>query len=229
MKKLRKIICLLGGVILLAACGKKDNPDPAQQDIDPFQYYIAGKFPGSAGEKAVTVPYAIIIKPNAQAVIFTGDGGSASGNYTYQNGHLVFTLNGGSYIFDYTISNNTITGFNSSGGIRVSLTANSLEKTPPTNAFTGLFKGSLSTTGNLQLLVPDLLFTGSKYGFGINASPAANLDYTLQNNGVATSETGANGTLSLFVMAGGKLEIGRYTPTDVNGGANVDYGTYTKQ
>lgn len=202
MKSL-KLFAVLGLLLSFAACKKETKT--ATAIFDPTQYYITGE-----GIDNYATSYAFIFKPNAMAYMVSWGGKqNAVLNYTYEAGTLAI----GSNSFIFFILNHKITSSNNPN-----VSAYHLEKIPDTDAFSGkTFKGTVATNGLANGKSCLVRFTTSgKFTVSIDgfAQTGTGADYTLQNNGVATANTGNEGRLHLMSIGEGKLYYSQYNAVD---------------
>lgn len=212
MKSLKNIFTktlIIFSVWAVFASCKKDKDATNEDSFDPTQYYITGEGVGS-----YSTSYAIVLKPNAVGH-FSARGGiqNASFNYIYKDGALKADNIG----VTFTIVNNSVTS-SSNPNYKSSY----LQKIPDADAFSGkTFRGTVATNGLVNGKSCLIKFTTAKKftvsidGFGQTGTGA---DYTLQNNGVATANTGNEGRLHLMSIADGKLYYSQY-----NAASNTDY------
>lgn len=191
------VLMMMVTLLIFSSCKKDKNEDT--DSFDPTKYYVAGEGMLNAN---LSTSYALIFKPNAQ-VVFIGNGGAIAENlsYTYQNGILKFGDG-----FTFNIANNKITNSGLIGGLKTYI----LEKIPDDNAFASkIFRGTVAKNGvNNGVSCQIQYTTNGKFILKIDGflqTDAAGDDYTLQNNGIATANTGNDGQLHLMTMADGKL------------------------
>lgn len=199
MKNLKNIFAktlLLFSVLLVLSSCKKDKEAKPKDSFDPTKYYITGE-----GADNYSTSYAIILKPNAMGY-FTAWGGSQDGNfnYKYENGTLKCEDLG----VAFTIVNDAITSTTNPN-----YKSFHLQKIPDADAFSGkTFRGTVATNGLVNGKSCLIKFTtAKKFTVSIDgfAQTGTGADYTLQNNGVATANTGNEGRLHLMSIADGKL------------------------
>lgn len=193
---------------VFASC-KKDKDATNEDVFDPTQYYITGE-----GVDSYSTSYAIVLKPNALGH-FSARGGiqNASFNYIYEGGALKAENIG----VAFTIVNGAVTSSSNPN-----YKSYYLQKIPDADAFSGRnFRGTVATNGLVNGKTCSIKFTAAKKftvsidGFGQTGNGA---DYTLQNNGVATANTGNEGRLHLMSIANGKLYYSQY-----NAAGNTHY------
>lgn len=198
------LLILTGILFVFASCKKDKIADP--DNFDPTKYYITGE-----GISEYNTSYALIFQQPAKA-IFIGEGGKVSNisNFTYKDGTLYLADKS----FSFTIVNNEI-----STSTHPYLSSYHLQKIPDTDAFAGkTFKGTVTKNGvnigvSCQLkFLADQMFTVKIDGF--LQTPSYGSDYTLQNNGIATANTGNEGRLHLMTIADGKLYYSQYNAVD---------------
>ena len=185
-----------------AACKKDKNPENPDNSIDFTKYYITGEYKSGS----IRNGYYFSFSPLMKASTFTVTS-SNSGSYAYADGVLrINTVQ----IYGFNIANGVITNIDVP-----ELITYHLQKIPDANAFAGkTFKGTVATNGLangkscLIKYTTDKKFTVSIDGF---AQTGTGADYTLQNNGVATANTGNEGRLHLMTLADGKLYYSQST------------------
>ena len=212
-------------VMLITACSKDKNSGSP----DFTKNYIAGQYSANLSSTAsqVPIPYAIIFNAGSTCTFVDAVFGVVNGTYTYTNGHLVtnFGAASGSLIatFDFTVTNGTITQASTDG---LGLLTYKLEITPATNAFSnGQYTGGVTTVNGTYIAY--LSFSGSQFNISQSGYNTPDVDYTLQNNAVATRVT--IGVGSVFVFDNGAVMMMNYSPPAVvNGSSTYEYGTLTK-
>jgi hypothetical protein len=199
-----KALIIFSVLLVFASCKKNKEANP-EDSFDPTKYYITGE-----GADNYRTSYAIILKPNAMGH-FTAFGGyhGTTFNYTYQDG----TLKAENIDVNFTIVNNTITSTSNP-----QYKTYYLQKIPDTDAFAGkTFRGTVATNGLVNGKSCSVKFTDTKkFTVSIDAfgQTGTGADYTLQNNGVATANTGNEGRLHLMSIADGKLYYSQYNAAD---------------
>ncbi|RYD97035.1 MAG: hypothetical protein EOP54_12085 [Sphingobacteriales bacterium] len=197
-------ILLIATSSIFLSC-KKDKGTEAD-NFDPTKYYITGE-----GTDDYKTSYAIIFQQPAQAN-FIGKGGIVNNlsNFTYRAGVLYMADES----FSFTIVNNKITTSN-----HPFLTSYHLQKIPDSDAFAGkTFSGTVARNGmnngvSCQLkFIANGMFTVKIDGF--LQTPSTGAGYTLQNNGIATANTGNEGRLHLMSMGDGKLYYSQFNAAD---------------
>lgn len=217
MKSLKRnsatLIIMMGVLFVLGSCKKNQTVDP--DSFDPTKYYVTGE-----GVTNHNTTYALIFQHPAK-VLFIGDGGKISSitNFSYKDGILYMADES----FSFTIVNNKISTSN-----HPNLISYHLQKIPDADAFAGkTFSGTVSRNGvnagvSCQLKFnADKMFTVKIDGF--LQTPTYGSDYTLQNNGIATANTGNEGRLHLMSMADGKLYYSQFNAVD----NSYSYGVLT--
>ena len=191
---------VLSLLAVFASC-KKDKEAKPEDNFDPTKYYITGEG-ADKGADNYSTSYAIILKPKAMGY-FTAWGGSYEGsfNYKYENG----TLKCDDIGVAFTIVNNAITATSNP-----QYKSFHLQKIPDADAFAGkTFRGTVAKNGvNNGVSCQIQYTTNGKFILQIDGflqTVAAGDDYTLQNNGIATANTGNEGRLHLMTIADGKL------------------------
>ncbi|GGI23842.1 hypothetical protein [Pedobacter mendelii] len=220
LKKLLTYLPLFALMITFASCKKNTDEVMPTESMDMTKFYIAGKYNTTFNGTAVSIPYILTFDPLAQTVLTYGIVSNRNGNYVYDNGTLTITWNANSKDV-FKISNGNITSYEGNA-----FSSYKLQNIPETNLLSGnTYNGSLKAPGSTIFLLTKLKFSATQYGEGSFGDPTINKDYTLIKNVAATSNTGANGTLSFFLLLDGKLEVSRFTPTNVNGSGNLTTGT----
>ncbi|ACU05604.1 hypothetical protein [Pedobacter heparinus] len=226
MKNLKNIYKLLPVLLLVVftGCKKDKKGENNNETIDIKSYSIVGKFEGNYSGKTFYFPYLITFAENAKAVIYAGYDGTTpiQGNYTLEKGLLKINL-GSDQVINFTINKENITSYTPQK-FDVKFTSYLLQKKPAENQFSGSqFNGSFASTASNLLIMTKFKFNATQYGESSLGDPIINKDYTLINNMAASSNTGANGMLTFFVIINGKLEVARF-----NDGI-ISSGSFTKQ
>lgn len=198
------LLMMIAMLFVLGSC-KKDKPADLDS-FDPTKYYITGE-----GITNYNTSYVLIFEQPAKAV-FIGSGGKVSSisNFSYKDG-ILYLADGS---FSFTILNNRI-----STGSHPYLTSFHLQKIPDSDAFAGKkFSGTVTRNGVNVGVSCQLKFTANGMFTvkidGFLQTPSYGSDYTLQNNGIATANTGNEGRLHLMSIADGKLYYSQFNAVD---------------
>ncbi|SOD14229.1 hypothetical protein [Pedobacter xixiisoli] len=199
-----KTLLIFSALFVLASCKKDKAVEKDDDKIDFTKYYITGEYETYGTRNGYVYTFGTLMKVTSSSV-----GSSNSGSYTYTDGNLRITHeNNQSYTLK--IANGVITSSDAPA-----LITYHLQKIPDADAFAGKnFKGTVATNGlanGKSCLIKFTTagkFTVSIDGFGQTGNGA---DYTLQNNGVATANTGNEGRLHLMTLADGKLYYSQST------------------
>ena len=193
--KFAKILILLSAIVIFNSCKKNKDVDANGERFDLTQYYITGSYL----MKGVTTSYIYGFNTLARAYeIRFGGIVTNTASYQYNKG----VLNVDDFIFN--ISNGVITGSNAPNDFK----SYHLQKIPSTDGFAGkTFKGTVAINGvdlgkSCVIKFSNGKFTVSVDGF---AQVGTGADYTLQNNGVATANTGLQGDLHLMSIVDNKM------------------------
>ena len=214
--KFAKTLITFSVLFVLASCKKDKDAENERGNIDFTKYYITGEYVTNGMSSSYAYVFGALVKSNLLAA---GGKISESGSYAYADGTLTINQTN-----TFSIANGSVTG-NNNPDIKTYY----LQKIPDTDAFAGkTFRGTAATNGVdigkscLIKFTTAKTFSVSIDGFGQTGTGA---DYTLQNNGVATANTGNEGKLHLMTMANGKLYYSQY-----NAANNIHYyGFLTQQ
>jgi len=202
MKNLRNIfaktLITFSVLFVFASCKKDKAGEKDGNTIDFTKYYITGEYDAYGTRNSYVFTFGALMKASYYSV-----GQSISGSYAYTDGNLSIHQSN-NVTCNYSLSNGVITSSSIPSTISYYL-----QKIPDADAFAGKnFKGTVATNGLangkscLIKFTSEGKFTVSIDGFGQTGNGAA---YTLQNNGVATANTGYEGRLHLMTLADGKL------------------------
>lgn len=209
-----KVLIFLSAVILLNSCKKNKDVDMDGKNFDITQHYITGSYLSDG----ITSSYVYGFKTLAKAytIFYAGLGVDAS-DYKYENG----VLNIDGVIFN--ISNGAIKSSNDAR-----FKSYNLQKIPTTDAFANkTFKRTIATNGVDVGKSCVIKFTNGKFMLSIDglAQLGTGAEYTLQNNGVATANTGLEGSLHLMSIVDNKMYY-----SHLNGSNQKhDYSVLTQQ
>lgn len=225
MKKLKTSLKLTPVLLLIAVSSCKKDGSMAGEKDGTFlkSYYIAGKYPATLSGKILQLPYIIQFFDNAKVTLNSGYL-SSQGNYTFKNNILTITWDS-QHIDTFNITDKAVKNFSGTS----ELTSYTLQQVPAQNQLNGNhFTGTLKfIPGDFQFL-STIKFSGSQYSISDEAGPATSTDYTLINNAAASSQSGANGSITFMVLIGGNLEIANYTVANASGQLAIVYGTMNK-
>lgn len=208
MKNLRnlfsKTLLVFSVLLVLASCKKDKDVGKDDDKIDFTKYYITGEYDAYGTRNGYVFTFGTLNKASYYSV-----GQSLSGSYAYADGNLSI-LQSNNVTYNYSISNGVITSSNIPSTISYHL-----QKIPDADAFAGKnFKGTVATNGLANGKSCLIKFTtAGKFTVSIDgfAQTGTGADYTLQNNGVATANTGNEGRLHLMTLADGKLYYSQST------------------
>lgn len=201
MKNFKKTFAVLlivyTALSVFPSCKKNNDFKKDDEKIDLTKYYITGEIVANA----ISTSYVYIFLPLAKKRYNSLIAGSIddTGNYKYSDGLLTTE--------DVTF--NIVNGSIIKSSLPNLFKSHHLQKIPDADAFAGkMFKGTIATNGiNIGKSCVIKFTNTSKFTVSIDGfSQIGNgADYTLQNNGVATANTGLEGRLHLMTMSDGKL------------------------